>query len=98
MLLVGYVIIDNVLFLIVGDLKNVYDIYLEQLEVDVKVVVDKVVDMGVVDCNCIGVIGYSYGGLMIVNLIVYINLFKVGVVISGLYNKIFILFGFQNEC
>lgn len=98
MLLVGYVIIDNVLFLIVGDLKIVYDIYLEQLEVDVRVVVDKVVDMGVVDCNWIGVIGYSYGGLMIVNLIVYIDLFKVGVVISGLYNKMFMLFGFQNEC
>ncbi len=97
MLLAGYAIIDNASFPIVGDPKNAYDTYLEQLEADAKAAVDKAVDMGVVDRNRIGVTGHSHGGLMTANLIAHTNLFKAGVATSGSYNKTFTPFGFQNE-
>jgi len=97
MLLAGYAIIDNASFPIVGDPKNAYDTYLEQLEADAKAAVDKAVDLGVVDRNRIGVTGHSHGGLMTANLIAHTNLFKAGVATSGSYNKTFTPFGFQNE-
>ncbi|PSD31481.1 S9 family peptidase, partial [Stenotrophomonas maltophilia] len=97
MLLAGYAIIDNASFPIVGDPKNAYDTYLEQLEADARAAVDKAVDMGVVDRNRIGVTGHSHGGLMTANLIAHTNLFKAGVATSGSYNKTFTPFGFQNE-
>lgn len=97
MLLAGYAIIDNASFPIVGDPKNAYDTYLEQLEADAKAAVDKAVDMGVVDRNRIGVTGHSHGGLMTANLIAHTKLFKAGVATSGSYNKTFTPFGFQNE-
>ncbi|MDF2816069.1 MAG: peptidase [Stenotrophomonas rhizophila] len=97
MLLAGYAIIDNAAFPIVGDPKNAYDTYLEQLEADAKAAVDKAVDLGVVDRNRIGVTGHSHGGLMTANLIAHTNLFKAGVATSGSYNKTFTPFGFQNE-
>ncbi|MDG6719291.1 prolyl oligopeptidase family serine peptidase, partial [Staphylococcus aureus] len=83
MLLAGYAIIDNASFPIVGDPKNAYDTYLEQLEADAKAAVDKAVDMGVVDRNRIGVTGHSHGGLMTANLIAHTKLFKAGVATSG---------------
>jgi dipeptidyl aminopeptidase/acylaminoacyl peptidase len=97
MLLAGYAIIDNASFPIVGDPKNAYDTYLEQLEADAKAAVDKAVDLGVVDRNRIGVTGHSHGGLMTANLIAHTDLFKAGVATSGSYNKTFTPFGFQNE-
>lgn len=37
--------------------------------------------LGYVDNNCIGVYGWSFGGFMIINLmLIYFELFKVGVV------------------
>ena len=97
MLLAGYAIIDNASFPIVGDPKNAYDTYLEQLEADAKAAVDKAVELGVVDRNRVGVTGHSHGALMTANLIAHTNLFKAGVATSGSYNKTFTPFGFQNE-
>ncbi|HEX8110186.1 MAG TPA: prolyl oligopeptidase family serine peptidase [Kofleriaceae bacterium] len=97
LLLSGYAIIDNAAFPIVGDPKQAYDTYLEQLVDDARAAVDKAVELGVVDRDRIGVTGHSHGALMTVNLIAHTDLFRAGVATSGSYNKTLTPFGFQNE-
>jgi len=97
LLLSGYAIIDNAAFPIVGDPKQAYDTYLEQLVDDARAAVDTAVALGVVDRNRIGVTGHSHGALMTANLIAHTDLFRAGVATSGSYNKTLTPFGFQNE-
>ena len=97
MLLAGYAVIDNAAFPIVGDPKNAYDTYLDQLVADAQAAVDTAVETGVVDRDRIGVTGHSHGALMTANLIAHTDLFRAGVATSGSYNKTLTPFGFQNE-
>jgi dipeptidyl aminopeptidase/acylaminoacyl peptidase len=97
LLLAGYAIIDNASFPIVGDPKNAYDTYLEQLVDDARAAVDKAVELGVVDRERIGITGHSHGALMTANLLAHTDLFRAGVATSGGYNKTLTPFGFQNE-
>ena len=97
LLLAGYAIIDNAAFPIVGDPKQAYDTYLEQLTADAKAAVDKAVELGVVDPDRIGVTGHSHGALMTANLIAHTDLFRAGAATSGSYNKTLTPFGFQSE-
>jgi dipeptidyl aminopeptidase/acylaminoacyl peptidase len=97
LLLSGYAIIDNAAFPIVGDPKQAYDTYLEQLVEDARAAVDTAVGTGVVDRGRIGVTGHSHGALMAANLIAHTDLFRAGVATSGSYNKTLTPFGFQNE-
>ena len=97
LLLAGYAIIDNAAFPVVGDPKNAYDHYLEQLTADAKAAVDEAVRLGVADPDRIGVTGHSHGALMTVNLLAHTDLFRAGVATSGSYNKTLTPFGFQNE-
>jgi dipeptidyl aminopeptidase/acylaminoacyl peptidase len=97
MLLAGYAVIDNAAFPIVGDPKNAYDTYLDQLVADAQAAVDTAVDTGIVDRDRIGVTGHSHGALMTVNLIAHTDLFRAGVATSGSYNKTLTPFGFQSE-
>jgi dipeptidyl aminopeptidase/acylaminoacyl peptidase len=97
LLLSGYAIIDNAAFPIVGDPKQAYDTYLEQLIDDAQAAVDKAVELGVVDRERIGITGHSHGALMTANLIAHTKLFRAGVATSGSYNKTLTPFGFQNE-
>jgi dipeptidyl aminopeptidase/acylaminoacyl peptidase len=97
LLLSGYAIIDAAAFPIVGDPKQAYDTYLEQLVEDARAAVDTAVGTGVVDRDRIGVTGHSHGALMTANLIAHTDLFRAGVATSGSYNKTLTPFGFQNE-
>ncbi|WP_045756711.1 prolyl oligopeptidase family serine peptidase [Xanthomonas albilineans] len=97
LLLAGYAIIDDAAFPIVGDPKNAYDTYLQQLVENAQAAVDKAVALGVVDRDRIGVTGHSHGALMTVNLLAHTDLFRAGVATSGSYNKTLTPFGFQNE-
>jgi len=97
LLLAGYAILDNASFPIVGDPKNAYDTYLEQLVADADAAVAKGVELGVVDPERIGVTGHSHGALMTANLLAHTDLFRAGVASSGGYNKTLTPFGFQNE-
>ena len=97
LLLAGYAIIDNAAFPIVGDPKNAYDTYLEQLVANAEAAVDKAVELGVVDRERIGITGHSHGVLMTANLLAHTDLFRAGVASSGGYNKTLTPFGFQNE-
>jgi dipeptidyl aminopeptidase/acylaminoacyl peptidase len=97
LLLAGYAIIDNAAFPIVGDPKNAYDTYLDQLTNDAKAAVNEAVKLGVADPNRIGVTGHSHGALMTANLVTHTNLFRAGIATSGAYNKTLTAFGFQSE-
>ncbi len=97
LLLSGYAIIDNAAFPIVGDPKQAYDTYLEQLVEDARAAVETAVGTGVVDRDRIGVTGHSHGALMTANLIAHTDFFRAGVATSGSYNKTLTPFGFQNE-
>lgn len=97
LLLAGYAIIDDAAFPIVGDPRNAYDTYLEQLVANAEAAVDKAVELGVVDRDRIGVTGHSHGALMAANLLAHTDLFRAGVASSGGYNKTLTPFGFQNE-
>lgn len=97
LLLAGYAIIDSAAFPIVGDPRNAYDSYVEQLVANAQAAVDKAVELGVVDRNRIGVTGHSHGALMTANLLAHTDLFRAGVASSGGYNKTLTPFGFQNE-
>ena len=97
LLLAGYAVIDNAAFPIVGDPKNAYDTYIEQLVDDAQAAVDKAVDLGVVDRDRIAVTGHSHGALMTANLLAWTHLFRAGAATSGSYNKTLTPFGFQNE-
>jgi len=97
LLLAGYAIIDNAAFPVVGDPKNAYDNYMEQLTADAKAAVDEAVRLGVADPDRIGVTGHSHGALMTANLIAHTNLFRAGAATSGSYNKTLTPFGFQSE-
>ncbi|MBS0381311.1 MAG: S9 family peptidase [Proteobacteria bacterium] len=97
LLLAGYAIIDNAAFPIVGDPKNAYDTYLQQLVADADAAVDAAVATGVVDRERIGATGHSHGALMTANLLAHTHLFRAGVASSGGYNKTLTPFGFQNE-
>lgn len=97
LLLSGYAIIDRASFPIVGDPKQAYDTYLEQLVDDASAAVETAVGLGVVDPDRIGVTGHSHGALMTANLIAHTDLFRAGVATSGSYNKTLTAFGFQNE-
>jgi dipeptidyl aminopeptidase/acylaminoacyl peptidase len=97
LLLSGYAIIDSAAFPIVGDPKQAYDTYLDQLVEDARAAVDTAVGTGVVDRDRIGVTGHSHGALMTANLIAHTDFFRAGVATSGSYNKTLTPFGFQNE-
>ncbi len=97
LLLAGYAILDNAAFPIVGDPKNAYDTYLQQLVANAEAAVAKGVELGVVDPDRIGVTGHSHGALMAANLLAHTDLFRAGVASSGGYNKTLTPFGFQNE-
>ena len=97
LLLAGYALIDSASFPIVGDPRQAYDTYTEQLVADAKAAVDEAVRLGVADPARIGVTGHSHGALMAVNLLAHSDLFRAGVATSGSYNKTLTPFGFQSE-
>ena len=97
LLLAGYAIIDSASFPVIGDPKNAYDDYLDQLVADAKAAVDEAVRLGVADPQRVGVTGHSHGALMTVNLLAHSDLFRAGVATSGSYNKTLTPFGFQSE-
>ena len=58
----------------------------EQMAANALAAIDKLVAMGVGDRRRVGVIGHSYGGFMVGNLLANTQLFAAGVAECGLYN------------
>ncbi len=92
----GYVVLDNAAMPILGgDKAN--DTFVEQLVMNAKAAIDKIVDLGVADRDRIGVGGHSYGAFMTANLLAHSDLFRAGIARSGAYNRSLTPFTFQNE-
>ena len=94
-LLGGYAVLDGPGMPVVGETGN--DTFVEQLVMNAKAAVDKVVSMGVADKKRIGIGGHSYGAFMTANLLAHSDFFAAGIARSGAYNRTLTPFGFQNE-
>ena len=94
----GYAVMANTEMPIIGEGdKEPNDSFREQLVMNAKAAINKVVDMGVGDRNKIGVGGHSYGAFMTANLLAHSDLFAAGIARSGAYNRTLTPFGFQRE-
>ena len=91
----GYAVLDGPSMPIVG--KDGNDTFVEQLVMNARAAIDKVVAMGVADPRRIGIGGHSYGAFMAANLLAHSDLFAAGIARSGAYNRTLTPFGFQNE-
>ena len=97
-LAMGYAVLDNPSFPIVGDGEaEPNDSYLPQLVASAQAAVDEVVRRGVADRHRIAVGGHSYGAFMTANLLAHTRLFRAGIARSGAYNRTLTPFGFQSE-
>ncbi len=92
----GYVVLDNASMPIMGG-EKANDTFVEQLVMNAKAAIDKIVEMGVADRDRIGVGGHSYGAFMTANLLAHCDLFRAGIARSGAYNRSLTPFTFQNE-
>jgi dipeptidyl aminopeptidase/acylaminoacyl peptidase len=92
----GYVVLDNAAMPILGG-EKANDTFVDQLILNAKAAIDKIVDMGVADRDRIGVGGHSYGAFMTANLLAHCDLFRAGIARSGAYNRTLTPFTFQNE-
>lgn len=94
----GYAVLDAAEMPIVakaGQKPN--DSFVEQLELNARAAINKLVAMGVGDSTRMAVGGHSYGAFMTANLLAHTSLFKAGIARSGAYNRTLTPFGFQNE-
>lgn len=91
----GYSIFHADMVLTGGKLAN--ETNNEQLAADAKAAVDKLVSLGFADPGRIGIVGHSYGGFMVANLLANTRLFAAGVALSGVYNFTLSPMGFQEE-
>jgi dipeptidyl aminopeptidase/acylaminoacyl peptidase len=92
----GYVVLDNASMPILGG-EKANDTFVDQLALNAKAAIDKIVDLGVADRDRIGVGGHSYGAFMTANLLAHTDLFRAGIARSGAYNRTLTPFTFQNE-
>src|SRR5471030_1001039 len=98
LLAMGYAVLDNPSFPIVGSGDaEPNDSYLPQLVASAEAAVEEVVRRGVAERHRIAVGGHSYGAFMTANLLAHTRLFRAGVARSGAYNRTLTPFGFQSE-
>ena len=95
----GYAILDNAEMPIVStdSTKKPNDDFVNQLTLNARAAIQKLVALGVGDSNRVAVGGHSYGAFMTVNLLAHTKLFRAGIARSGAYNRSLTPFGFQNE-
>lgn len=94
----GFAVFDDFAMPIVGegdDEPN--ETFIEQVQMNARAAVEKLVDMGVADSNRIYVGGHSYGAFMTAHLLAHTDLFAGGIARSGAYNRTLTPFGFQAE-
>lgn len=94
----GFAVFDDFAMPIVGEGDTEpNETFIEQVQMNAKAAVDKLVEMGVADAQRIYVGGHSYGAFMTAHLLAHTNLFAGGIARSGAYNRTLTPFGFQAE-
>jgi dipeptidyl aminopeptidase/acylaminoacyl peptidase len=91
----GYAVLELPAMPIVGNKGN--DTFVEQLVMNAKAAIDKVVDLGIADRERIAIGGHGHGAFAAVNLLAHSDFFAAGIARSGVYNRTLTPFGFQNE-
>ncbi|OAV42720.1 prolyl oligopeptidase family serine peptidase [Lewinella sp. 4G2] len=94
----GFAVFDDFAMPIVGegdDEPN--ETFIEQVQMNARAAVTKLVEMGVADPDRIYVGGHSYGAFMTAHLLAHTDLFAGGIARSGAYNRTLTPFGFQAE-
>lgn len=89
----GYAVLDNASMPIVGG----NDTALEQMVSNAKAAIDELLRRGIADRSRIGIVGHSFGGLMVGILMAHTDLFAAGVAIDGAYNLTLSPAGFALE-
>lgn len=94
----GYAVLNRAAFPVVGEGdKEPNDTFSDQLVMNAKAAIDKLVEMGVTDPERVACAGHSYGAFMVANLLSHSDLFAAGIARSGAYNRTLTPFGFQAE-
>jgi dipeptidyl aminopeptidase/acylaminoacyl peptidase len=97
-LLLGFSVLDNPTFPIVGEGKaEPNDTYVKQLVQGAEAAINEVVRLGAADRSRIAIGGHSYGAFTTANLLAHSDLFRAGIARSGAYNRTLTPFGFQSE-
>jgi dipeptidyl aminopeptidase/acylaminoacyl peptidase len=98
LLFAGYAILEAAMPIVgSGGSGAVNGFHIEQLTMNARAAIEKVVQLGLIDPERVGVGGHSYGAAMAANLLAHGDLFRAGVALSGAYNRTLTPFGFQNE-
>ena len=94
----GFAVLDDFSMPIVGEgNQEPNETFIEQVRMNAKAAVEKLIGMGVADPNRIYVGGHSYGAFMTAHLLAHTDLFAGGIARSGAYNRTLTPFGFQAE-
>jgi len=94
----GMAVFDDFAMPIVGEGdEEPNETFIEQVQMNARAAVVKLVSMGVADPERIYVGGHSYGAFMTAHLLAHTELFAGGIARSGAYNRTLTPFGFQAE-
>lgn len=94
----GFAVFDDFAMPIVGEGdEEPNETFIEQVQMNARAAVEKLVEMGVADPQRIYVGGHSYGAFMTAHLLAHTDLFAGGIARSGAYNRTLTPFGFQAE-
>lgn len=94
----GFAVFDDFAMPIVGEGdEEPNETFIEQVRMNARAAVAKLVESGVADPGRIYVGGHSYGAFMTAHLLAHTDLFAGGVARSGAYNRTLTPFGFQAE-
>lgn len=94
----GFAVFDDFAMPIVGEGDTEpNETFIEQVRMNARAAVNKLVAMGVADKDRIYVGGHSYGAFMTAHLLAHTDLFAGGIARSGAYNRTLTPFGFQAE-
>lgn len=94
----GFAVFDDFAMPIIGEGdQEPNETFVEQVQMNAKAAVEKLVEMGVADSQRIYVGGHSYGAFMTAHLLAHTDLFAGGIARSGAYNRTLTPFGFQSE-
>ena len=94
----GMAVFDDFAMPIVGEGdEEPNETFIEQVRMNARAAVDKLVGAGVADPARIYVGGHSYGAFMTAHLLAHTDLFAGGIARSGAYNRTLTPFGFQAE-
>ena len=97
-LLLGYAVVDDPTFPIVGEgATEPDDTYVPQLVAGAQAAADEIVRRKVCDRDRLAIGGHSYGAFTAANLLAHSDLFRAAIARSGAYNRTLTPFGFQSE-